>query len=330
MTFPSESHYLSDWIFESELDIKKIRLQINNRVKNEWIEYLKISNSTKDPQNLMLSLEDEELLVLYYGRQLMEFTNHKKLPFVVKYSAALLYQRFYIYQSVMSYDPRIIIFTCISLAIKLEEFGLHFTLEQLFGDVPGLNILQIFQHELIVCNTLKFHLYLINPRNPLEALKILYKRYYIETIIDNEKQKELSIILNKVIAKVELYVLTASQTLCFLIYSPSQVALALFDICGRELNLPNVKDFINNTIREIHQSIIISKYSESVVSINKNLEAIHRIKEIIYKELQNEKKRQQSEQDTDEIIAANILDKLVKLQKKKNKEQKKRKREINT
>ncbi|KAH8584829.1 cyclin domain [Cryptosporidium sp. chipmunk genotype I] len=224
--YPSESHHLKDWVFGSLDLLKTKKNEINEKARDNWKDvFRQISSENIEIDEMLLTSKDEETLITYYGRQLVEFCNHKQLPFVSKYNASILYQRFFTNQSVMDYDPRIIIFTSISLALKLEEYGLHFTLEKLFGDVPGLNIQEVFRHELTVCNTLKFHLYILNPRNTLEGLRLLYKKYYIDVLVNDgnleipenkktyNKKNQLISLLTKVILKAETYVLMILHTL---------------------------------------------------------------------------------------------------------------------
>lgn len=217
---------MRDWIFESLDLLETKRNESNKKARDDWKDvFRQISSESCEIEELLLTSKEEETLVSYYGRQLVEFCNHKQLPFVSKYNASVLYRRFFTNQSVMNYDPRIIIFTSLSLALKLEEYGLHFTLEKLFGDIPGLNIHEVFRHELIVCNTLRFHLYILNPRNVLEGLRLLYKKYYIDVLVVgesledhnnnkmNDKRNQLTSLLAKVIMKAETYILMILHTL---------------------------------------------------------------------------------------------------------------------
>ncbi|KAH8740338.1 hypothetical protein FG386_002850 [Cryptosporidium ryanae] len=218
--YPSESHHLNHWIFSSEDSLRAVKNECNEKARENWRYTFGQSISSgasngADLEQLLLTTKEEETLVSYFGKQLIEFCNHKQLPFLSRYNASIIYQRFFTHQSVMDYDPRIIIFTSISLALKLEEYGLHFTLEKLFGDVPGLNIRDVFLHELTVCNTLKFHLYILNPRNTIEGLRLLYKKYYVDILREDESAEKKAYLLNllsKVVVKAETYILMLLHT----------------------------------------------------------------------------------------------------------------------
>ncbi|POM82228.1 Cyclin, N-terminal domain protein [Cryptosporidium meleagridis] len=334
--YPSESHHLKEWVFGSLDLLKAKKNEINERAKENWKnEFRQISSENFEINELLLTSKDEETLISYYGRQLIEFCNHKQLPFVSKYNASILYNRFFTIQSVMDYDPRIIIFTSISLALKLEEFGLHFTLEKLFGDVPGLNIQEVFRHELTVCNTLKFHLYILNPRNTLEGLRLLYKKYYIDILVVDEnldnndhkktenKKNQLISLLSKVILKAETYVLAILHTLCFLIYTPSQISIALFDISARELNLPHSGEFLKKILKEIHQA---NSFQLNIETSHSSLTIIHSVRDFIMQTLENDRIARGRGYEHEEIETKRILDKLGKLQRRRNKEMKRRKK----
>ncbi|WKS76237.1 cyclin H-like protein [Cryptosporidium sp. 43IA8] len=334
--YPSESHHLKEWVFGS-LDLLKTKKNyINEKAKENWKDiFRQISSENFEINELLLTSKDEETLISYYGRQLIEFCNHKQLPFVSKYNASILYHRFFTNQSVMDYDPRIIIFTSISLALKLEEFGLHFTLEKLFGDVPGLNIQEVFRHELTVCNTLKFHLYILNPRNTLEGLRLLYKKYYIDILVVDEnldnndhkktenKKNQLISLLSKVILKAETYVLMILHTLCFLIYTPSQISIALFDISARELNLPHSGEFLKKVLKEIHQA---NSFQLNAETSHSSLTIIHSVRDFVMQTLENDRIARERGYEHEEIETTRILDKLGKLQRRRNKEMKRRKK----
>ncbi|KAJ1608994.1 cyclin H-like protein [Cryptosporidium canis] len=314
--YPSESHHLRDWIFESFTSLQKIRGENNERAREHWRDvFRQISLENFDLEQLLLTPKEEETLVSYYGRQLIEFCNHKQLPFVSKYNASVLYRRFFTIQSVMSYDPRIIIFTSLSLALKLEEYGLHFTLEKLFGDVPGLNVHEVFRHELTVCNTLRFHLYILNPRNTLEGLRLLYKKYYIDVLVvsgnldglnnkDLDKKNQLIGLLAKVILKAETYVLMISHT------------------PARELNLPNSGEFFKKVLKEVHQT---NMFNPEIDTNTSSLSTIHSIRELVIQTLETDRAAREGGYCHEEEETTRILDKLAKLQRRKNKEMKRRK-----
>ncbi|KAJ1611577.1 cyclin H-like protein [Cryptosporidium canis] len=333
--YPSESHHLRDWIFESFDSLQKIREENNERAREHWRDvFRQISLENFDLEQLLLTPKEEETLVSYYGRQLIEFCNHKQLPFVSKYNASVLYRRFFTNQSVMSYDPRIIIFTSLSLALKLEEYGLHFTLEKLFGDVPGLNVHEVFRHELTVCNTLRFHLYILNPRNTLEGLRLLYKKYYIDVLVvsgsldglnnkDLDKKNQLIGLLAKVILKAETYILMISHTPCFLLYTPSQVSITLFDISARELNLPNSGEFLKKVLKEVHQT---NMFNPEIDTDTSSLSTIHSIRELVIQTLETDRAAREGGYCHEEEETTRILDKLAKLHRRKNKEMKRRKK----
>ncbi|KAF7457354.1 cyclinue -like [Cryptosporidium felis] len=335
--YPSESHHLRDWIFASKDVLKSVKVETNEKARKSWRDiFRQMENSNKELDLLLLTSSEEETLVSYYGRQLIELCNHKQLPFVSKYNASILYQRFFSCQSVMDYDPRIIIFTSISLALKLEEYGLHFTLEKLFGDVPGLNIKEVFRHELTVCNALKFHLYILNPRNTLEGLRLLYKKYYIDTLLEDDSildnkatqkvagKSQLLSLLAKVVLKAETYILMMLHTLCFLIYTPSQVSITLFDISARELNLPNSAEFLKKVLREVNYT---SEFKHEAGKADSGMGVIYSIRDLIMQTIEVERVRKEQGYDFEENETMRILDKLAKLQRRKNREMKKRKKD---
>ncbi|KAH8584830.1 uncharacterized protein ELE39_000781 [Cryptosporidium sp. chipmunk genotype I] len=110
---------------------------------------------------------------------------------------------------------------------------------------------------------------------------------------------------------------------CFLIYTPSQISITLFDISARELNLPHSGEFLKKVVKEIHQANSFKSYTETSHS---SLTIIHSIRDLIMQTLENDRIAREKGHEHEEIETTRILDKLGKLQRRRNKEMKRRKK----
>lgn len=69
-----------------------------------------------------LGTEDCARIVLYYARLLPELSGLLELPAEVRWSAIVFYQRFYAVRSPTEFDPLVVMFACLLVSCKVEEF----------------------------------------------------------------------------------------------------------------------------------------------------------------------------------------------------------------
>lgn len=116
---------------------------------------------------LVLSPEDEFVVVLYYASdKIRDFCEVFALPSQVRATSVVFFRRFYLENSALDYDPRVMLPTCVFLASKAENYFIPIAkfCEPLPIDPP-----QIMQLEFALLKTLKFTLTVHNALKPLHG-----------------------------------------------------------------------------------------------------------------------------------------------------------------
>eukprot|EP00904_Undaria_pinnatifida_P004260 jgi/Undpi1/13835/HiC_scaffold_9.g03486.m1 len=118
-------------------------------------------------------VEEESLVKSYYAKKIQETCGRDsadedlRRSDKVQASAVAYFQRFYLSNSVLEHDPKILILTSIFLASKTEE---QITNVSLLAKATDRDDLQILGKELILLQGLSFHLAVFHPYRALPAL----------------------------------------------------------------------------------------------------------------------------------------------------------------
>ncbi len=108
-----------------------------------------------DPVSLLEG--DEMTITQFYAERTVQLCEIQALPAKVMFTAVVLLQRFFLRHSVTHHDPGVIMFTCVFLATKLEEF--HQTkLRKILhdSDMKSISVEQVLQAELVVLEGIEF------------------------------------------------------------------------------------------------------------------------------------------------------------------------------
>ncbi|CAM9791867.1 unnamed protein product [Pylaiella littoralis] len=122
----------------------------------------------------VLTVEEECLVKSYYAKKIQETCGRDsadedlRRSDKVQATAVAFFQRFYLSNSVLEHDPKILILTCVFLASKTEE---QITNVSLLAKATGRDDLQILGKELILLQQgLSFQLAVFHPYRALPAL----------------------------------------------------------------------------------------------------------------------------------------------------------------
>eukprot|EP00752_Nemacystus_decipiens_P003022 g2802.t1 len=121
----------------------------------------------------ILTVEEESLVKSFYAKKIQETCGRDsadedlRRSEKVQATAVAYFQRFYLSNSVLEHDPKILILTCVFLASKTEE---QITNVNLLAKATGCDELQILGKELTLLQGLSFHLAVFHPYRALPAL----------------------------------------------------------------------------------------------------------------------------------------------------------------
>ncbi|SBS86429.1 cyclin, putative [Plasmodium ovale curtisi] len=255
MNYPDDTSHIKKWFFKSRTEIDNICLKKYNDFKEKFKDY-----NVNIPK-----YADIEKTKLYFCYQLTHFCDIKRLKSQVVECAIVLYNRFYLKEIILEYDPRILIFTCIILAIKLEGYGRLYKMNEFFSDID-INLDKVLEHENIVCSSLNFELNFLYTKECIFYIKSKFLNYINKYINkDNEIQNSFENICNKI------YVNTSDDCLKIIenffitfTYTPAQIALYCFvNNIKINFNIVNADKFILEFITNNNQ-ILFQKLKNKI------------------------------------------------------------------
>ncbi|SBT80297.1 cyclin homologue, putative [Plasmodium malariae] len=255
MNYPNDTSHIRKWFFKSRKEIDDICLKKYNDFKEKF----------KDNNVSIPKYADIEKTKLYFCYQLTHFSEIKGLKPQIVECATVLYNRFYLKEIILEYDPRILIFTCIILAIKLEGYGRLYRMNEFFNDID-INLDKVLEHEDVVCSSLNFELNFLYTKECLYYLKIKFLNYINKYINkDNEIKNSFENICDKI------YMTTSDECLKIIenffitfTYTPAQIALYCFiNNIKINFNIVNADKFILEFITNNNQ-ILFQKLKNKI------------------------------------------------------------------
>lgn len=259
MVFPRDSSHFQHWIF-SEFQLRQER----NEVWQSAIQ--RISKQLEDKgvsvnESTFLTENECEYLISYFVFQLLFVCSEKHFDYKVTNTAATFLTRFYLKRSVLEYDPRRILITCILLAIKTEDHSMNVTLHQLCDGLitpkKGVRLASVIDSELIVLDAISFNLMVLQPRTAIHYLTSEYYQLYKPSQIDSaaspedrnrwvSSSKAFAQLISEVNREAEQLALRIFENpeVPFL-YTPAQIGIACF-MHVSEGRLVDVEKFVSS------------------------------------------------------------------------------------
>ncbi|XP_006823279.1 cyclin-H-like [Saccoglossus kowalevskii] len=202
------------WMFRNEEEIIKLRRENVTMYADKHGDSMQV----EDRPLYFLTYDEERLLCRHYEHLVRDFCRKfdPPMPPSVLGTSCAYFKRFYIHNTAMDYHPKWIMYTCIYLACKVEEFNV--SIMQFVGNLPNNREKAtelILNHELLIMQHLNFNLTVHNPFRPLEGFLIDIKTRVLH-IADTE-------VLRK---KAEEFIYRSLATDACLLFAPSQIALA--------------------------------------------------------------------------------------------------------
>ena len=198
------------WTFESTKALQQHR-------SDAWKNYEeKIANDF--PSCQILDEVELQKLVDYYVCLVRDLCSQFQPPSPpsVLGTAVMYFKRFFLNTSPIEYHPKEVAYLSVYLAAKVDEYNVSFSqfMQQLAPNYEEVGDF-VITNELLLMQKLHFHLTVHNPFRPLEGFIIdLKSRFKGINDVDRYRQN------------AEIFITKALLSDTFLIYTPSQVALA--------------------------------------------------------------------------------------------------------
>ncbi|XP_075693652.1 cyclin-H [Rhinoderma darwinii] len=271
------------WTFSSEDEPQRLRVQANTRCRAR----IRAAGQAHLSDVFNLDPLEELTICKHYDKKMLDFCNAFKpaMPKSVAGTACMYFKRFYLNNSVMEHNPRIIMFTCAFLACKVDEFNVSSV--QFVGNLPENpttqeNILeQILEYELLLIQQLNFHLIVHNPYRPFEGYLIDMKTRY--PMLENPEvlRKTADDFLHRVALTDACLLFTPSIiALTAVLSSASRAGINMESYLLECLSLKENRETMTHLLDGMRRlKILVSKYEfakpEEVAMIEKKLEKCH-------------------------------------------------------
>lgn len=210
-------------------------------------------------ESLVITQQESEYLISYFTSQLLFVCSEKRFDYKITNTAVAFLTRFYLKRSVLEFDPRRILLTCILLAIKTEDLSMAITLHHFCDGLispKGVRLSSVIDGELPVLDALSFHLLVLQPRTAIHYLTTEYFQRHKTTEIPNtatasEKQTEIKRfgkLIHEGNREAERLALeTFEDSEIPFAFTPSQIGIACF-LQTAEGKLPDAETFVSSIL----------------------------------------------------------------------------------
>lgn len=178
----------------------------------------------------LITPEEELTYLSFYSKNLIPAANFFKMPTQVKATAISFFKKFYLHNSTMKYHPKNVLFTCLFLAAKLENYFI--SIESFCKALPKTEPHHILDLEFTVLQALKFTLLVHHPFRPLYGffldfqLVLLHPQVFHDVTVDT---------LGELYDKAKRWLNEAMLSDGGFLFTPPQIALAAMWDCDRRV-----------------------------------------------------------------------------------------------
>ncbi|KAL1917324.1 uncharacterized protein VTP21DRAFT_4980 [Calcarisporiella thermophila] len=233
-----------NWRF-SWSELEDVRRSTNahaiETIRTNIIEERNLSGNNQSEEVEYLTADDELALCRFYELKCRDLSRHFRFHDEVMATAILYMKRFYLYNTVMDYNPKDVMLTCIYLATKTQNN--HISIDDFLKDIPRTSSDDVLGLEFVVSQGLRFHFAVHHPYLPLHGLFL-----DMQNVIDDKEA------LRRVNERaIDLVHQSLFTDLCF-VYQPSQIALGLLRMAARENGL-DINGYLEGKTKEDTQSL---------------------------------------------------------------------------
>ncbi|KAG5421824.1 hypothetical protein I9W82_000917 [Candida metapsilosis] len=220
---------------QSGVNAARERFQLAySKAKSEHPEaFTKFPNEFNEDMISLLTLEEESTYLEFYIQNVTTTCNFFKMPTQVRLTAASFFKKFYLVNSVMHYHPKNILYTCIFLAAKSENYFI--SIESYVKALKGVQASDILDLEFIVLQSLKFTLLVHHPFRPLYGFFLDFQAVLLNPspVMYDVSADTIGNLYNKAKEWLNKYYMLSDIAFLF---TPPQIALAAMYDCDRRIS----------------------------------------------------------------------------------------------
>jgi cyclin ccl1 len=183
-------------------------------------EKRKLSNQSARTGSCFIDDQEQLALIQFYTLKIRDYCRVFKFSPKIQLTSIMLFKRFYIEQSAMEHDPKLILIACLFLSTKIEHEPV--SLQEFLDKIPkGPQKHDMLELELTLSSHIDFDFSVDHPIWPLHGFFLDLQQFHSPQELFQSYQ-------NAVDVCTDLYL-----TDCPLIYSASQIAIAALFKCSK-------------------------------------------------------------------------------------------------
>jgi cyclin H len=219
------------WLFSSR-ELLERRKAANTAVR---------SRTTSNP----IDHDEQMVLIQFYSTKIRDYCKFFKFSLKVQLTALMLFKRFYIDQSAMEHDPKLILIACLFISTKIEHEPI--VLQEFLDKIPkGPQKHEMLQLELALSSGISFDYFVEHPIWPLHG-------YFLDLQTFHSAQDLYQPYQNAIESASDLYLTDAP-----LLFTASQIALACMYIHAKPEIMDPFLEHRFGTHYEFLKGIILS------------------------------------------------------------------------
>lgn len=207
--------------------------QAYQSIKQENPEVFEQYSQELQPSNLLnlITVDEEIKFIQYYSNMIIKLSSIFQMPTQVKATAISLFKKFYLHNSVMEYHPKNILYTCLFLAAKSENFFI--SIESFIKPLKKTIASDILDLEFIVLQSLKFTLMVHHPFRPLYGFFLDFQAVLLfPSLLYDVNIDTIGQLYDKAKTWLNDYALLSNVSFLF---TPPQIALAALYDCDKRI-----------------------------------------------------------------------------------------------
>ncbi|KAI9358281.1 hypothetical protein DFJ73DRAFT_819374 [Zopfochytrium polystomum] len=288
----SQATHLRHWHYASQADVDEQRRVVNEDGINRAIAAMEeeVAAYAENPppadapashavptvlsQEQFVTWEEQRLLCKIYETKIGNYCRFFKFDENVLSATVTFFKRFYLMNTVMDHDPKLILLTCLFLGAKVENS--YIPLADFLAKVPKAPAADtILNLEFVVSRGIKFHYLIHHVRWPLHGL-FLDMQTYLQSV--HTGRLELQASLTKLVdtyAKAREYAVTSFYTELTFTHTPSQIAMGCFRLAAQEAGFVDEVDrYISFRINWIPAERLVG-VKEKLLQVEEAVKAQH-------------------------------------------------------
>lgn len=204
------------------------------KIKTENGDVFKEYPQELSRENLLdpLTLEEELQYLNYFAKNIVEAANFFKMPTQVKATAISFFKKFYLFNSVVEFHPKNILYTCLFLAAKSENYFI--SIESFCKALQKTEPKDVLDLEFTVLLALKFTLLVHHPFRPLYGFFLDFQAVLLHPspALSDVNVDKLGELYDAAKRWLNEFAMLSDVTFLF---TPPQIALAAMYDCNRRV-----------------------------------------------------------------------------------------------